>query len=151
VGLYFFRTADMVNRRWGTPSPITYDDPKYNFPVGLGAFGNYSMRITKAQEFFVNVVAATSPYTVKELQRIILSRITQPMTDFLAKAKFSYAEIDANRSEPKPRNTASRATPCSHTKITSRPLKPVGKKKSAMLGAPPKIWSTTRWISSKSR
>ncbi len=99
VGLYFFRKAHMLNRRWGTPSPIKYRDPRYNFPVALGAFGNYSMRITKGEDFFRNVVAGARAYPIAELQNVFLSRITQPMTDFLAKAAFSYAEIDAHREE----------------------------------------------------
>src|SRR4051812_8227672 len=34
VGIYYYRQADMLNKRWGTPSPITYSDPKFKFPVG---------------------------------------------------------------------------------------------------------------------
>ena len=99
VGIYYFRKADILNKRWGTPSPITYNDPKYKFPVGLGAFGNFSFRITKPTEFFRNVVAGEHWYPVKEIQKVLLSRITQPMSDYLANAEFSYAEIDKHRNE----------------------------------------------------
>lgn len=99
VGLYFFRKAHMLNRRWGTPAPIKYSDPKYNFPVALGAFGNYSTRITKGEDFFRKVVAGARAYPIAELHNVFLSRITQPMSDFLAKAAFSYVEIDAHRED----------------------------------------------------
>lgn len=99
VGIYFFRTAHVVNRRWGTPSPIKYNDPVYKFPVGLGAFGNYSVRITEPTAFFRNVVTGVAEYPIMELQKLFLSRITQPMSDFLAKSAFSFAEIDAHREE----------------------------------------------------
>jgi len=97
VGLFFFRKADLLNQRWGTPSPITYQDPKYKFPVGLGAFGNFSFRITKAVDFFRQVVAGQPVYTVREIQKVLLSRITQPMSDYLANAQFGYSEIDKHR------------------------------------------------------
>jgi membrane protease subunit (stomatin/prohibitin family) len=97
VGIYFFRKADILNKRWGTPSPITYNDPKYKFPVGLGAFGNFSFRITKPTEFFRNVVAGEHWYPVREIQNVLLSRITQPMSDYLANAEFGYSEIDKHR------------------------------------------------------
>jgi len=97
VGIYYFRKAEMVNVRWGTPSPITYQDPKYNFPVGLGAYGNYSMRITEAKSFFTNIVAGAHFYGVRDIQLLILSRITPLITQIIAQKQFSYAEIDANR------------------------------------------------------
>jgi membrane protease subunit (stomatin/prohibitin family) len=88
-----------MNKRWGTPSPITYNDPKYKFPVGLGAFGNFSFSINKAVDFFRNAVGSLNVYNVRDIQEILLSRITQPMSDYLANAQFSYAEIDKHRNE----------------------------------------------------
>lgn len=97
VGIYYFRQGDFINKRWGTKSVIKYDDPKYKFPVGLRAFGNYSLRITDAEAFFRNVVAAKHDYWIQDIQDVFLSRITEPMTTILATAQFSYADIDANR------------------------------------------------------
>jgi membrane protease subunit (stomatin/prohibitin family) len=97
TGIWFYRRADVMNCRWGTVSPIKYLDPAYGFPVSLSAFGNYSMRISNADYFFRNIVAGESHYSVDELRSVLLSRIGQPMSDYLANAKFSYAEIDSNR------------------------------------------------------
>lgn len=99
AGIWFFRKADLLNKRWGTPSPITYSDPKFKFPVGLGVFGNFSFHITNAGEFFRKVVAGATLYPVREIQKVLLSRITQPMSDFLANAQFGYTEIDKHRNE----------------------------------------------------
>lgn len=97
TGLFFYRKAHMLDRRWGTVSPIKYLDPVYKFPVGLSAFGNYSIKITEPLQFFKEVVAGAEIYCVREIQEVFLSRITQPMTDLLANAKFSYIDIDAHR------------------------------------------------------
>ncbi len=96
TGLWFYRKADILNIRWGTRSPIKYNDPIYTFPVALRAFGNYSIKIIEAANFFSNVVAGEELFAVSEIQEILLSRIVQPITDYLANAKFSYAEIDSN-------------------------------------------------------
>lgn len=96
TGLWFYRKADMLNIRWGTRMPIKYNDPVYGFPVSLRGYGNYSLRITDPKSFFVNVVAGKLDYYVEHLQEIFLSRITQPISNYLANAKFSYAEVDAN-------------------------------------------------------
>lgn len=99
VGIYFFRTGHIVNRRWGTPSSITYSDPKFKFPVGLGVFGNFSFSIVDPVEFFRRLVAGAHIYTVREIQKVLVSRITQPMSDFLASAAFGYVDIDSHRNE----------------------------------------------------
>ena len=96
VGIWFYRKADMLNIRWGTRIPITYNDPVYAFPVNLRAFGNYSLRITDAKQFFINNLGGQEYYSVHHLQEVLLSRISQPISNYLANAKFSYSEIDAN-------------------------------------------------------
>ena len=96
TGIWFYRKADMLNVRWGTRIPITYNDPVYAFPVHLRGYGNYSLKITEPKNFFINVLAGQSDYFVDELQEIFLSKITQPISNYLANAKFSYAEIDSN-------------------------------------------------------
>ena len=96
VGLWFYRKADIVNIRWGTRIPITYNDPVYGFPVNLRGYGNYSIKITEPKAFFTNILAGTENYYCADLQELFLSRITQPISNYLANAKFSYAEIDSN-------------------------------------------------------
>ena len=99
VGIYFFRTAEILNQGWGTPGPVKYIDPQYKFPVGMRGFGNFSFRISDAGSFFINIMGQKDVYSVDELRLVIVARLVQPLTDFLAEAKFGYNEIDANRNE----------------------------------------------------
>lgn len=99
VGIYFFRQTQFLNLTWGTSSPVKYDDPKYKFPVGLGAHGNFSLRIANPDYFFRQIAATTHEYKIQQVQGVVRSRITQPLTDLLATSGHSYAEIDKNREE----------------------------------------------------
>ncbi|MCC6649781.1 MAG: SPFH domain-containing protein [Candidatus Eisenbacteria bacterium] len=99
VGIYFFQTKQFLNEKWGTNSTIKYEDPKYKFPVGLRAFGNYSFRIADPQGFFVNVVGVQQEYTVDEFRQVVGARLVQPLTDFLATSQYTYTQIDGNREE----------------------------------------------------
>jgi len=99
VGLYFFRKAAIVDQKWGTTSVIKYLDPSYKFPVGLRAFGNYSYRIQDARDFFVNVVGSQNNFSTDDLRSVIVARLSQPLSDFLATSRFGYLDIDANREE----------------------------------------------------
>ncbi len=99
VGLYFFKTTQLVDLKWGTPSVIKYEDPKYKFPVGLRAFGNFSVVIQKPDWFFQQIIGGHELYTATELRELFASRVIQPMTDVFAQSRFTYTEIDSHRNE----------------------------------------------------
>jgi len=99
VGIYFYRKTAILDQKWGTTSVIKYLDPSYQFPVGLKAFGNYSYRIHDAGDFFVNVVGSHNTFTAEDLRNVIVARLSQPLSDFLATRQFGYIDIDANREE----------------------------------------------------
>ena len=99
VGIYFYKKSKILDQKWGTTSVIKYDDPKYKFPVGLKAYGNYSYRIYDPKDFFVNVVGSHSNFYIDDFRKVMSARILHPISDYLAESKFSYAEIDANREE----------------------------------------------------
>ncbi|WP_031435088.1 SPFH domain-containing protein [Methylomarinum vadi] len=99
VGIYFYRKSKILDQKWGTTSPIKYDDPKYKFPVGLKAYGNYSYRIEDPKAFFVHVVGSHNAFYADDFRRVMSARIIDPISDYLAESKYSYAEIDANREE----------------------------------------------------
>ncbi|MBN1499134.1 MAG: SPFH domain-containing protein [Spirochaetes bacterium] len=99
VGIYFFKTTEIVDQKWGTPSVIKYQDPTYKFPVGLRAFGNFSFRIADPGGFFTEIVGAVNDYYVSDFNNMMKSRMLGPLADFFAESKFSYADIDAQRNE----------------------------------------------------
>ncbi len=99
VGIYFFRKTKILDQKWGTSNIIKYEDPKYNFPVGLRAFGNYSVKIAEPKEFFVNIVGGAHHFSITDLRNVMMDRIIQPLTDYLAEAKLSYSDIDSSREE----------------------------------------------------
>lgn len=99
VGMYFYRSAKILNLKWGTESPIKYEDPIYKFPVGLRAFGNYSMRIQDPSAFFQQVVAGSTPFLADHIRQPLNARLVQPLSDFFAEAGYTYTQIDPNREE----------------------------------------------------
>lgn len=99
VGIFFFKRTEILNQKWGTASPVKYNDPHYRFPVSLKAFGNFSFKIADPEAFFVNVVGGTEQFRISALRETIADRIKQPLADFLAEAGYSYAQIDAQREE----------------------------------------------------
>jgi len=99
VGIYFFRTAKVLDQKWGTTSAIKYVDSVYQFPVGLKSYGSYSYRINNPLEFFVNVLAGQHDYSTDDFRSVMSDRILHPLSDYLAEMKHSFNEIDAFRDE----------------------------------------------------
>jgi len=99
TGIYFFKKTMILDQKWGTNSIIKYIDPKYNFPVGLRAFGNYTFTIANPADFFTQVVGGAARYGVDDFRQVMSARIMQPLVDYFAEAKLSYADIDAQREE----------------------------------------------------
>jgi membrane protease subunit (stomatin/prohibitin family) len=99
VGVYFYKTAEMLNQRWGTASPIKYADPVYKFPVGLRAFGNFSCKVNDIRLLFTSVLGTRPLVTFSDIRSAVVPRISQPLTTAFAGAGFSYLEIDKNREQ----------------------------------------------------
>ena len=99
VGIYFYRKTKILDQKWGTTSLIKYQDPKYHFPIGLKAYGNYSYQIADANAFFTGIVGSHNRVSIDEFRKIISARLIQPISDYLAECSYSYADIDANREE----------------------------------------------------
>jgi membrane protease subunit (stomatin/prohibitin family) len=97
--IYFVRLTEFLNQKWGTKSPIKYNDPVYKFPVGMRAFGNFSFHITDPRKFFTEIASNQTVVPISSVRNVIVDRIMTPLADVFATAGFSYAEIDKNRME----------------------------------------------------
>ena len=99
VGIYFYRATKVLNQKWGTLSPIKYEDAKYGIPVTLKAFGNFSYRIVDPRAFFIGVVGGHSDFSTAQFRSIMAERLVQSFSDHIAEQRFSYVQIDAQREE----------------------------------------------------
>ncbi|QJD97211.1 SPFH domain-containing protein [Mucilaginibacter robiniae] len=97
--IYFYRKSEVVNQGWGTSSRVKYEEPVYHFPVSLGAYGNYSFKLTDAKLFLTEIVGLSDVYTTTQAQMLIQSRIEQQLTVTLATAAYSILQIDSKLNE----------------------------------------------------
>ena len=95
MGIFFYRTAEVVGQGWGTASPVKYLDPVYGFPVELGANGSFSFKIAAAERLFTEVLGARDAYTVNEARQLLQTRFPSAISQVLATAGLSYQHIDA--------------------------------------------------------
>ena len=91
--VYFIKTNEITNQKWGTPNFVTYIDPIYNFPVELRAFGNFTFRITDIENFWVNYVSNKESVSTDSIRMVIVDRLVGTIASILAKKSIGYTEI----------------------------------------------------------
>ena len=96
--VYFFSTRQQVDRRWGTPQPITIRDKDFG-AVRLRAFGNYSYRIVDPKRFHTEISGTRDLYTVADLDGQLRGLMLQHISDAVASSGVAFLDLAANQIE----------------------------------------------------
>lgn len=92
--IYFFRKAQILNQRWGTPSPIKFIDSTYKIPVELGVNGNFSYKIANPKYFYTEIIGETDEFLAETMNQSVAERIPQLIAEIIHEKRYSYIEID---------------------------------------------------------
>ena len=82
--IFYVNKVAFTDLKWGTPTPIQVQDPKYNLFVPVRAFGTYGLRIAKSQMFINNIVGNLPNYTTDDVANYLRSVITTRVGDMIA-------------------------------------------------------------------
>ncbi len=96
--VYFFSTRLQLDRKWGTPNPITIRDKEFGI-VRLRAFGIYSYRVTDPQKFYTEISGTREIYTVDDLDGQLRNTLIGSMTDLFAESGVPFLDMAANQDE----------------------------------------------------
>ncbi|BCB27246.1 hypothetical protein SKTS_21320 [Sulfurimicrobium lacus] len=96
--VYFFSTRLQLDRKWGTPNPITIRDKEFGI-VRMRAFGIYSYRVTDPKKFYTEVSGTRETYTVDDLDGQLRNTLIGSMTDMFAESGVPFLDMAANQDE----------------------------------------------------
>ncbi|WP_341677617.1 SPFH domain-containing protein [Niveibacterium sp. SC-1] len=96
--VYFFSTRLKLERKWGTPQPITIRDKDFGM-VRMRAFGIYSYRIVDPRAFHTEVSGTRERYTVDDLDGQLRGTVIGAMTDLFGESGVPFIDMAANQSE----------------------------------------------------
>lgn len=96
--IYFVRTTQFTNQKWGTANPIIIRDQDYG-AVRVRAYGNYSFRIDDAYVFMQNISGNCSSYTSEEISNYLRSMVVGGISDALGESKISILDLAGNMQE----------------------------------------------------
>lgn len=96
--VYFFSSRLQLDRKWGTPNPITIRDQEFGI-VRLRAFGIYSYRLTDPQKFYTEVSGTREVYTADDLDGQLRNTLIASMSDMFAGSNIPFLDMAANQEE----------------------------------------------------
>jgi membrane protease subunit (stomatin/prohibitin family) len=96
--IYFVNTTRFNDLKWGTKNPVIVRDPEFG-PVRLRAFGTYSVRVSDAAKFLVEIVGTDGEFTMDEISYQIRNIIVQEFSRTIARAQIPVLDMAANTRE----------------------------------------------------
>jgi len=98
--VWYVNKVNTLDVKWGTPTPIQLQDPKYSLFVPLSAFGQFGMRIGDSKVFLTKLVGTLPSFdsgnVVKYFRGVYLTMVKDAIAGYLVKKKVPILEINAN-------------------------------------------------------
>ena len=97
--VWYVNKVNVLDIKWGTPTPIQLQDPKYNVFIPLRAFGQFGIKI-KDTKMFLNKLVGTLPTfnsedILKYFRGVYLTKVKDELSGYLIKKRISVLEINA--------------------------------------------------------
>jgi membrane protease subunit (stomatin/prohibitin family) len=94
--VYFFATRLQLDRKWGTPNPVTIRDKDFG-AVRLRAFGIYSYRLADPKLFHREVSGTRETYTVEDLDGQLRNSMIAAMTNAFGSSGVPFLDMAGNQ------------------------------------------------------
>ncbi len=96
--VWFVNQVSLLDCKWGTPSPIQIEDPKYGVIVPIRAFGQYGFHISNPRLFLEKFVGNMPSFATQKVsdyfRGVILSKLTNIITEKLYADNLSVVNIN---------------------------------------------------------
>ncbi len=96
--VYFFSTRLQLDRKWGTPNPITIRDKDFGM-VRMRAFGIYSFKLVDPARFYKEISGTRELYGVDDVDGQLRGLVIGTMTDLFGESGVSFIDMAANQVE----------------------------------------------------
>jgi membrane protease subunit (stomatin/prohibitin family) len=94
--VYFFSTRLQLDRKWGTPNPITIRDKDFGM-VRMRAFGIYSYKLADPTKFYKEISGTRDRYGVDDLDGQLRNLVIAAMTDLFGESGVPFIDMAANQ------------------------------------------------------
>ena len=96
--IYFVRTTQFTDQKWGTSNPIIVRDQDYG-AVRIRSYGNYSFSVDDPYVFMQKISGTCTSYTSEEISSYLRSMVVGGISDALGESKLSILDLAGNIQE----------------------------------------------------
>ena len=96
--VYFFSTRQKLDRKWGTPNPVTVRDKDFGV-VRLRAFGIYAFPLVDPKLFHTAVSGTVEQYTTEQLESQLRNTIVGNISDIFGESGVPFIDMASNQLE----------------------------------------------------
>ena len=96
--IYFFSTRQKLDRKWGTPNPVTVRDKDFGM-VRLRAFGIYAFHLVDAKRFHTTLSGTVERYTTDDLEGQLRNTIVGHIADIFGESGVPFIDMAGNQLE----------------------------------------------------
>lgn len=101
--VWYINKIHSLDIKWGTPTPIQLQDPKYKIFVPLRSFGQFGIQIVEPKMFLTKLVGTMPIFdkdnVLKFFRGLYLTKVKDSISSYLVKKEVSVLEINAYLSE----------------------------------------------------
>ncbi len=97
--VWFVNKLSTLDVKWGTPSPVQMQDPRYQIFVPVRANGMFGIKVEDARQFLVKLVGTMSSFDrtmlVNYFRGLYVTKVKDALSAYLLKKQISVMEINA--------------------------------------------------------
>ncbi len=96
--VYFIRTTEQLDRKWGTPTPVMMRDTDFGI-VRLRSRGNFSYKVGGSNDMLERFVGARSEFTCDDIESQMKAKVVSAFSDALGELKIPALDLAAMYNE----------------------------------------------------
>jgi len=93
--VYFVRTTQVTDLKWGTPNPIMLRDSDFG-PIRLRAFGTYALKSLDPKILLKELVGTDGEFEADEINELLRSIITSAFADMIGEKRIAALDLAAH-------------------------------------------------------
>ena len=98
--VYFINKAEQMAIKWGTDSKVQYMEPRYGFPISIGASGEMSLRAEDSRRLLLKLVGTENALSREKLvgffRAFLMTRVKTYIAQVMRTNAINIFEIDEN-------------------------------------------------------
>lgn len=83
--VWYINMISKLDNKWGTPTPIQLEDPKYNIIVPVRAFGQFGMSIENPKLFLQTLVGNMKQFSTEKIVEYFQGKVISSITSAIGK------------------------------------------------------------------